>query len=82
MNWKLAGIGFIFALLWASASAATKIALLSAQPFVIAVTRFFIAAAIMLTFAHGIKKYRLPAKEEWGKLMLYGLLNISIYLGL
>ncbi|MBC7935083.1 MAG: EamA family transporter [Rhizobacter sp.] len=75
-------LGFSFALLWASASAATKIALLSAQPFVIAVSRFFIAGLIMLLFAHGIRKYRLPQKKEWKKLMCYGLLNVSIYLGL
>ncbi len=82
MHWKLAGIGLIFAVLWASASAATKIALQSAQPFVIAVTRFFIAGIILLVFAHTIKKCRLPRQNEWRFLMIYGLLNISIYLGL
>jgi drug/metabolite transporter (DMT)-like permease len=35
--------GILFAMLWASASAATKIGLLSAQPFVIGNFRFFIA---------------------------------------
>ncbi len=82
MNVKLAGIGLIFAILWASASAATKIALLSAQPFVIAVTRFFIAGICLLLFAHVVKNYRLPRDNEWRFIMIYGLLNISIYLGL
>ena len=82
MNWRLTGIGLAFALLWASASAATKIALISAQPFVIAVSRFFIAGVLMLIFAHAIRPYRLPKKKEWQHIMLYGLLNISIYLGL
>ncbi len=82
MNWKLTGIGLAFAVLWASASAATKIGLISAQPFVIAVSRFFMAGIIMLIFAHVIRGYRLPKPGEWRKLMLYGLLNISIYLGL
>ncbi|RYY50433.1 MAG: EamA family transporter [Chitinophagaceae bacterium] len=82
MKGKWVTIGFCFALLWASASAATKIALLDAQPFVIAVSRFFIAGGLMLFFAHGIKKYRLPQKREWKQVMLYGLMNISIYLGL
>lgn len=81
-NIKLILAGIVFAILWASASAATKIALQSAQPFVIAVTRFFIAAAIMLLIAHGILKKRLPVKEEWKQIAMYGLLNISIYLGL
>ena len=82
MKGRIILIGFAFAVLWASASVATKIALLYAQPFVIAVTRFFIAGALMLIFAHGIKSYRLPKRKEWGYIIIYGLLNISIYLGL
>lgn len=81
-NIKLIIAGILFALLWASASAATKIALQSAQPFVIAVTRFFIAAAIMLLIAHVILKQSLPVKQQWKQIAVYGLLNISIYLGL
>jgi len=74
--------GIFFAILWASASAATKIGLQSAQPFVMAVTRFFIAGFIMLFLSHIILKKRLPQKNEWKQLAIYGLLNISIYLGL
>lgn len=81
-NIKLIIAGILFAILWASASAATKIALQSAQPFVIAVTRFFIAAAIMLFIAHIILKQSLPVKQQWKQIAVYGLLNISIYLGL
>ena len=36
----------------------------------------------MLLLAHGINKYRLPQKKEWGQIIIYGLLNVSIYLGL
>lgn len=82
MKGKWVTLGFGFAILWASASAATKIALLDAQPFVIAVSRFFMAGIIMLVFAHGISKYPLPQKQQWKQIMIYGLLNISIYLGL
>lgn len=74
--------GICFAILWASASAATKIALQSAQPFVISVTRFFIAATIMLFVAHVLLKQRAPQKQEWRQLVIYGTFNISIYLGL
>lgn len=81
-NIKLIGAGIMFAFLWASASAATKIALLSAQPFVIAVTRFFIASATMLFIAHILLKKRLPQQGEWKQIAVYGILNISIYLGL
>lgn len=76
----LAGIGF--SILWPSAAVATRIGLESAQPFVIAVTRFFIAGTLMLFVSHVLFKNRLPQKNEWKQLALYGLLNISIYLGL
>ena len=80
LKWLVAG--FLFAILWASASSATKIGLSVAQPLVIAEVRFAVASAIMLFFAHLVMRQRLPAKKEWGQLAVYGLLNISIYLGL
>lgn len=81
MNWKYILAGILFALLWSSAAAATKIALQSAQPFVIAVARFSVAGSGMLLFAHLLLRKRLPQRKEWLYLSLYGLLNISIYLG-
>jgi probable blue pigment (indigoidine) exporter len=81
-NIKLIIAGISFAVLWASASSATKIALQSAQPFVIAVTRFLIAGVIMLFISHIVLKQRLPAGDEWKQIAVYGLLNVSIYLGL
>ena len=81
-NIKLIVAGISFAILWASASAATKVALQSAQPFVIAVTRFFIAGISMLFISHIVLKERLPAGNEWKQIAVYGILNVSIYLGL
>ena len=82
LNIKRLLAGLLFAILWASASAATKIGLESAQPFVIAVTRFFIAGVLMIFISHAVLKKRLPQKQEWKQLAFYGVLNISIYLGL
>ncbi|MGN6264755.1 MAG: DMT family transporter [Ginsengibacter sp.] len=73
--------GIVFAFLWASASTATKIALNSSQPLVIAQVRFAVAGIIMLVFAHVFLRQNLPAKKEWGQILIYGLLNITIYLG-
>jgi probable blue pigment (indigoidine) exporter len=78
--WFLTGLGF--SILWPSAAVATKFGLQVAQPFVICITRFFIAGLIMLFIAHGILRKRLPQKHEWKQLAIYGLLNISLYLGL
>ncbi|MGN6163418.1 MAG: DMT family transporter [Flavisolibacter sp.] len=73
--------GFSFAMLWASASTATKIGLTVAQPLIIAVVRFGVASAIMLFLSHAISRHRLPSGKEWMQLAVYGLLNITIYLG-
>jgi drug/metabolite transporter (DMT)-like permease len=80
LTWFIAGT--FFAVLRASASTATKIGLEVAQPLVIAEVRFAIASFIMLGIAHLILRERLPVGKEWKQLMIYGLLNISIYLGL
>lgn len=55
---------------------------MSAQPFVIAIGRFAIAATVMLILAHGILRYRFPKNVEWRVLFIYGLLNVGVYLGL
>jgi drug/metabolite transporter (DMT)-like permease len=36
----------------------------------------------MLIFSHGILRERFPRRNEWKQLAIYGLFNISIYLGL
>lgn len=74
--------GIVFAMLWSSAATATKIALLEAQPLVVAVCRFGLAAVIMLLIAHVVLGQRLPRRREWKQLATYALFNISIYLGL
>jgi len=71
----------LFAFLWASASTATKIALESSQPLVIAQVRFTVAGIIMLIFAHFLLRQKLPRGVEWKQIIIYGLLNITIYLG-
>lgn len=80
LKWMLSGL--LFAALWASASAATKIGLQVAQPLVIASTRFGLAAIIMLVIAHLLLRQPLPARQQWKQIAVYGLLNITIYLGL
>lgn len=73
--------GILFAMLWASASAATKIGILSAQPLIIGNFRFFIAGALMLGYSYLFQKNRLPKGGEWKQLAIYGFLNVTIYLG-
>ncbi|MFZ4544173.1 MAG: DMT family transporter [Saprospiraceae bacterium] len=72
--------GFLFASLWASASVVTKVGLSVAQPLVLSNTRFFLAGIIMLLLTFLLKKDVKPSKGEWKPLMIYGLLNVTIYL--
>lgn len=81
-KWAWFGAGVMFAALWASASTTTKIGLTVAQPLVIAEVRFAMAAVLMLVLSHAVLKERMPGKKEWKPLAIYGLLNISVYLGL
>ncbi len=74
-------LGLTFAMLWATASVATKIGLKTGQPLVISDVRFLTAGSLMLMWVYLIKKYRLPKGEEWKQLMIYGALNVAIYLG-
>jgi probable blue pigment (indigoidine) exporter len=74
-------IGIFFAMLWASASSATKIGIQSAQPLVIGNFRFFIAGALMLSYSYLFQKNRLPKGPEWKQLAIYGFLNVTLYLG-
>ncbi|HVI45926.1 MAG TPA: EamA family transporter [Chitinophaga sp.] len=74
--------GILFSILWASAAAATKIGLHTAQPFVICVFRFLIAGSIMLFITHVLLKNKLPQGKQWLQIFIYSLLNISLYLGL
>ncbi len=79
----IAAAGLVFAILWASAAAATKIGLAVAQPFVIALARFALASALMLVIAHVFMRQPLPRGGRiWQQLAIYGLLNVSLYLGL
>lgn len=81
-EWKSIFAGIVFAFLWSSASTATKIGLVSTQPFVISIFRFLIAGSIMLFVSHIVLGNRMPVKREWIQISIYGFLNITFYLGL
>jgi drug/metabolite transporter (DMT)-like permease len=74
--------GVLFAMLWASASAATKFGIISAEPLVLSNVRFLLAGTMMLVYAYGIEKSALPTRREWQQLVVFALLNTTLYLGL
>lgn len=83
---KNIGIGILFAMLWASASVATKFGVLSVPPLVLGNVRFFIAGLLLLLYAYLSRNKgainRLPTAEEWKQLSVFGFFNTTLYLGL
>lgn len=73
--------GILFSALWASASAAGKIGLESAEGLVLFNFRFIIAGIILLVYATLVQQDRLPKLNEWQHLSIFALFNTTIYLG-
>ncbi len=74
--------GILFSALWASASAAGKFGIMSAEGLVLFVVRFFLAGILLLGYATFIQKDRFPEKKEWKPLIIFGALNTALYLGI
>jgi len=74
--------GIIFSVLWSSASIAGKFGLYSAEPLVLFNIRFLLAGGLLLVYAYGIKKNRMPKGEEWKHLTVFGAFNTALYLGI
>lgn len=74
--------GLLFAMLWASASAAGKFGIQSAEPLLLFNVRFLLAGLLMLFYAHLFAKIKFPKQGDWKPLFIFGLLNTTFCLGL
>lgn len=74
--------GILFAMLWASASVATKYGISAGDPLVLATVRFLIGGGVMLGYAY-LRPGRSPWPRgvEWRHLLVFSVLNTSLYLG-
>ena len=79
LRYLLAGV--LFSILWASASSAGKIGLQSAEGLVLFVVRFLAAGVLLLAYSAIIQRDRLPKGKEWIHLVVFALLNTTVYLG-
>lgn len=75
-------IGILFSVLWASAAAAGKIGLLSAEGLVLFTVRFIVAGVLLLAYATIVQRDRFPEKNEWLSLTVFGAFNTTFYLGI
>lgn len=73
--------GLLFALLWSSASSAGKIGIQSVEGLVLFTVRFLLAGTLLLAYASLVQRDRLPQKQEWIQLTIFGAFNTTIYLG-
>ncbi len=80
MNPKTILLGILFAALWASSSAASKIGIRSVEPLVLFQIRFLVAGVLMLAYSFVIQKDRLPQGKEWKELTIFGFFNVTLYL--
>ncbi|WP_447917245.1 DMT family transporter [Achromobacter aegrifaciens] len=71
-----------FCFLWSSAFAAAKIAVRDCPPLTLLTIRFLIAGALMLGLAAASGRWKLPAGRDLASLILLGMLNNALYLGL
>lgn len=74
--------GLLFAIFWASASAAGKFGLFSVEPLVLFNIRFLGAGGILLAYVYLVERSRLPTGGEWKQLSLFGAFNTTLYLGI
>lgn len=74
--------GFLFAILWASASSMGKIGLQSVEGLVLFTVRFILAGILLLGYATLIQRDRFPEKKEWLQLTIFGVFNTTLYLGI
>jgi len=71
-----------FCFLWSSAFAAAKIAVRDCPPLTLLTIRFLIAGALMLGRAAASGRWKLPSGRDLAALVLLGVLNNALYLGL
>lgn len=74
--------GLLFALLWASATVATKIAVHSCDLFLLTLIRFLTVSVLLLGYTYIVKRKssNLPTKAEFKKLFILGVLNVAVYM--
>ncbi|RYE16165.1 MAG: EamA family transporter [Sphingobacteriaceae bacterium] len=74
--------GLLFALLWASATVATKFAFHSCDLFLLTLIRFVTVSIILLFYTYVVKgkSSTFPTKTEFKKLLILGVLNVTIYM--
>lgn len=82
MDFKAILMGVGFALVWASAFTATRIAVLAAPPLMALVVRFTVSAVIAVALARALGQSWRLSRSEWRTVIVFGICQNALYLGL
>jgi drug/metabolite transporter (DMT)-like permease len=82
MNPNQLFLGLTFALIWSSAFTSAKIAMYYAPPFLLLSVRFFISGVLGILIAKAIGQKVLFSRTDWQSIIVFGLCQNTIYLGL
>ena len=69
-------------MLWSSASVAGKFGLQSSEPLTLFTVRFLFAGVLLLIISYFYYPRIKPIGKEWRQLIIFGLLNTALYLGI
>ncbi|MEZ5668894.1 MAG: DMT family transporter [Alphaproteobacteria bacterium] len=75
-------MGVAFALMWSSAFTSAKIALADAPPLLLLTARFLLSGLIAVAIGLALGQRPPRRAAQWGRLVLLGLCQNSVYLGL
>ena len=82
MDIKALAMGVTFAVIWASAFTATRLIVTAAPPLTALVIRFAISAVIAIAIARALGQRMRFSGREWRALVIFGLCQNALYLGL
>ncbi|GLS81546.1 DMT family transporter [Paracoccus marinus] len=82
MDIKALAMGVTFAVIWASAFTSTRLIVTAAPPLTALVIRFGISAALAIGIALALGQRPRFSPREWWALVIFGLCQNALYLGL
>ena len=82
MDLRSVFLGLSFALMWSSAFASARIIVLEAPPLIALSLRFFISGTVAVGIALLLKQSCRLTKAQWRAIVVFGLCQNALYLGL
>jgi drug/metabolite transporter (DMT)-like permease len=82
MEWRAVALGLGFAAMWSSAFTSARIVVADAPPFLALSARFLISGGLALGIGWMLGQRIRLSRAEWGAVVLFGVCQNALYLGL